>query len=154
MFPLALILNVVHLAYHQATTNFDFFPFNNIRHYKTSERIAEAGVNALTMGFPIVAVCLQNKTLITISCWVLGFLLIGEFLTWWPCYFLGVPKWMPKWQEVYDRTHQHTIKILPPIKNHPVPNLEHCILQGLTLATFVVMLCYRSQFFSTPWPLR
>ena len=143
MLTLALILNALHLAYHQATTNFDFFPFNNVRHYKPSERIAEAGLNALTMGFPLVALCLQNITLIAVACWVLGFLLIGELLTWWPCYFFGTPKWMPKWQEVYDRTHKHTLTILPPIKNHPVPNLEHCILQVITVTTFVATLYYR-----------
>ena len=143
MLTLALILNAAHLAYHQATTNFDFFPFNNIRHYKTSERVAEAGVNALTMGFPLVALFLQNQKLITASCWVLGFLLVGELLTWWPCYLFGTPKWLPKWQEVYDRTHRHTLKFLPPIKNHPIPNLEHCILQFLTLTTFAVTLHFR-----------
>lgn len=143
MHAIALILNALHLAYHQTTTNFDFFPFNNIRHYKTSERVAEAGWNAFTMGFPLVAVCLQNQKLVTIACWILGFLLIGEMLTWWPCYFFGTPKWFPKWQEVYDRTHQHTIKIMPPIRNHPVPNLEHCILQVITLTTFVATLYYR-----------
>src|SRR4051812_8107078 len=121
MFILALILNALHLAYHQTTTNIDLFPFNNIRNYKISERISEAGLNALTMGFPLLALCLQNPKLITIACWVLGFIVIGEFLTWWPCYLFGTPKWFSKWQEVYDRTHKHTVKFLPPIKDHPIP---------------------------------
>jgi len=143
MFTLAFILNAVHLAYHQATTNFDFFPFNNIRHYKTSERIAEVGVNAITMGFPLLALCLNNGKLVAASCWVLGFLLVGELLTWWPCYFFGTPKWMPKWQAIYDRTHKQTIRFLPPIKNHPIPNLEHCILMAITATTFAATLYYR-----------
>src|SRR5437868_2274894 len=107
MWTIALVLNVVHLAYHQVTTNFDFFPFNNIRNYKTGERIGEAGFNGLVMGFPIVCLCLHSHRLIGLSCWTLGFLVAGEFLSWWPAYFYGVPKWMRHWQEIYDRTHKH-----------------------------------------------
>jgi len=144
MWTFVLVLNVVHLAYHQVTTNFDFFPFNNIRHYKTSERFFEAGLNGLIMGFPVVALSLHSHKMIAASCWMLGFLIVGEFLSWWPFYFFGVPKLMKKWQEAYDRTHKHTIKFLPPIKDHPIPNLEHCILFVLTLATFAVTLRYYS----------
>jgi len=146
MWKLALILNVIHLAYHQITTNFDFFPFNNIRHYKMWERIFEAGLNGLIMAFPVVALWRHNQTLIGASCWVLAFLLFGEFMSWWPHYFWDTRtkwgKWGEKWHEVYDRTHKHTIKVLPPIGDRPVPNLEHCILHVLTLATFVVTLGY------------
>lgn len=149
MWTAAFILNVVHLVYHQVTTNFDFFPFNNIRHYKTSERIAEAGLNALTMGFPVLALALRSQKMIGVSCWVLGFLAVGEFLSWWPYYFWGTPRWMRKWQEVYDRTHKHTLKFLPPIKDHPIPNLEHCILHVMTLATLAVTMVYYFNLLST-----
>ena len=142
MWTAALILNILHLAYHQVTTNFDFFPFNNIRHYKPHERIAEAGVNALTMGFPIVALLWRNHTAVIVACCVLGFLLFGEFISWWPAYFWGTHPSMNKWQEVYDRAHKHTIKFLPPIKDHPIPNLEHCILNAITIITFTVTFIY------------
>jgi len=143
MWTIALIFNILHLAYHQVTTNFDLFPFNNIRHYKKSERIAEVAVNAVTMGFPVLALLTHRHGCIGAACFVLGFLLAGEFLTWWPCYFFGVPKALKRWREVYDRTHRHTVMILPPIKDHPAPNLEHCMLQALSLATFVVTVgCY------------
>src|SRR5262249_37941357 len=123
MWIAALILNIFHLAYHQATTNFDFFPFNNIRHYKTHERIAEAGVNALTIGFPIIALLCHTHKPMFFACWVLGFPLIGKFLSWWPAYLWGAHPSMKKWQQIYERTHKHTIKFLPPIKDHPIPNL-------------------------------
>jgi hypothetical protein len=142
MWTIALVLNVIHLAYHQVTTHVDFFPFNNVRHYKRSERIAEVAVNGLTMGFPVVALLSRDHKLIACSCVVLGFLLVGEFLTWWPAYFLGTPGWMKKWKEVYDRTHKHTIQCLPPIKDHPAPNLEHCVLFALSLAAFAATLRY------------
>lgn len=142
MWTIALALNVIHLAYHQFTTNVDLFPFNNIRHYRKSERMMEVAVNALTMGFPVIALLSHSHKMTGIACWVLGFLLVGEFLSWWPYYFWGVPKLMKKWQEIYDRTHQHTIIVLPAIRNHPVPNLEHCILHVMTTITFAATVGY------------
>jgi hypothetical protein len=146
MWTLVLALNAIHLAYHQTTTLFDFYPFNNVRHYKTHERVLEAGLNGLMMALPIVALALHSQRMIGIACWVLGFLVVGEFLSWWPHYFWdtskSLGKWGAKWKEVYARTHRHTITFLPPIKDHPIPNLEHCILHVMTMATFVVTLTY------------
>jgi hypothetical protein len=42
------------------------------------------------------------------------------------------------------RSHAQTNhKILPAIKDRPVPILKHCILYVITLTTFVVTLYYR-----------
>jgi len=144
MWMTALLLNIVHLVYHQVTTNVDLFPFNNIRRYKWSERMAEVTLNGLLMGFPVIALSLNDRRWITVAGTVLGFLVIGEFLTWWPFYFFGVPPRMRKWQEIYDRTHKHTVQCLPAIGNHPRPNLEHCILFILTIAAFGVTVWYRT----------
>ena len=139
MWTLAFVLNVFHLAYHQATSNFDFYPFNNIRLYTKFQRIAEVTWCGFLMGFPVIALCLDSRKMIGASCWILGFLLFGEFMSWWRHYLFGPTKW---WKDFYDKTHKHTIKVLPPIKDHPIPNLEHCILHVITLATFVGTLRY------------
>jgi len=139
MWLLALILNILHLTYHQLTTNFDFFPFNNIRNYTVGQRLAEASVNFITMGFPVLAISLKNHLLIGIACFSLGFLLCGEYLSWWKAYFFGASE---KWKMIYNKIHSHTIIFLPPIKDNPIPNLEHCILHCLSLLTFIVTLIY------------
>lgn len=139
MWLLVLIIQIIHLLYHQITTNFDFFPFNNIKNYTHKQRIIESFVNAITMGFPVVATLLNNKNLIATSVIVLGITLLIEFFTWWYPYFWGAGMW---WQEIYNKIHKHTIIMLPAIKNNPVPNLEHCILHTLTLITFVITLIY------------
>lgn len=139
MWTIALIFNILHLIYHQLTTNVDFFPFNNIRNYTAKQRIAEASVNFITMGFPIVAIAIKNHILTGIACWFLGFLLCGEYLSWWKGYFFGASQ---KWKSIYSKIHAPTIKILPPIKDNPVPNLEHCILHSLSLLTFIFTLIY------------
>ena len=67
MWTFALIVNVLHLSYHQITTNFDFYPFNNIRTYTTKLRVPEASVNFVTMGFSLVAMILNTHKLIGIA---------------------------------------------------------------------------------------
>jgi hypothetical protein len=139
MWTIALSLNILHLAYHQVTSNIDFFPFNNIRNYTTKQRIAEVSVNFVTMGFPVAAILLKNHLMTGIACWFLGFLLCGEYLSWWKAYLFGASD---KWKNIYNKIHKDTIIILPPIKDNPVPNLEHCILHFLTLLTFIFTVIY------------
>ena len=62
-------------------------------------------------------------------------LLIGEYLSWWKPYFFGGSE---AWQITYNRLFKNTLIVLPAIKDHPVPNLEHTLLHGLTLATTVI----------------
>jgi hypothetical protein len=142
MWAVALSINILHLVYHQATTNLDFFPFNNIRNYTAKQRIAEVSVNLITMGFPVVALLCNNHKMVEISCWVLGSLLCGEFLSWWKNYFFGASE---KWKNIYAKIHKSTITILPPINDNPIPNLEHCILHFLTLAACVATTIYYYQ---------
>jgi hypothetical protein len=139
MWIFALSLNILHLAYHQITTQIDFYPFNNIRHYTLKERLLEVSINGLFMIFPVVALLLDNSVMIQISCWILGSIIIGEFLSWWRHYFFGPTQ---SWQETYDRIFKDTIKVLPPIKDNPIPNLEHCILHSITILSFLTTLMY------------
>lgn len=139
MWILALSFNILHLAYHQITSQIDFYPFNNIRHYTRKERLLEVLVNGLFMVFPVIAMLMNNPTMIQISCWILGLIIIGEFLSWWRHYFFSPTK---SWQETYDRIFKETIKVLPPIKNNPIPNLEHCILHTITVLSFITTLLY------------
>src|SRR5947199_9860822 len=117
MWTFALIMNILHLSYHQVTTNFDFYPFNNIRTYTAGQRIAEASVNFVTMGFPLAAIILNDHKIIGIACFFLGFTLCGEFLSWWKGYFFGASE---KWKGIYATIHKSTITFLPPIKDNPI----------------------------------
>ena len=139
MWTFALIMNILHAGYHQVTTNFDFYPFNNIRAYTAKQRLAEAAVNFVTMGFPLAAVIINTHKLTGIACCFLAFTLCGEFLSWWKGYLFGASD---KWKAIYARIHKNTITFLPPIHNNPIPNLEHCILHFITIVTFIATLLY------------
>jgi hypothetical protein len=139
MWTFALIMNILHLAYHQVTTNVDLYPFNNIRSYTTGQRIAESTVNFITMGFPLAALIINTQRLVGIGCCCLAFTLCGEFLRWWKGYLFGASE---KWRSIYSTIHKETITFLPPRKDNPVPNLEHCILHAITIITFTATLIF------------
>jgi hypothetical protein len=127
------------VIFHQLTTLIDLYPFNNIRSYTIKERLIECLVNGSIMLVPVIGHLLQIKWMITSSLVIYPVLLIGEFLNWWRYYFFGPTK---DWRSIYDRLFKETIIILPPIKNHPIPNLEHTILHGITLITTVLTYIY------------
>lgn len=139
MWKLTLTVQVAQLLYHQLTTNFDFYPFNNIRKYSRCQRLLESSVNGFMMLLPIGATLLNTKASVVGAFIVLGGLLIGEYLSWWHPYFFGAGG---EWQATHTAIFQPTRTVLSPIKNHPVPNLEHCLLHSLTLLCLGLTIIY------------
>lgn len=139
MWKFVIALQAMHLVYHQITTIFDFYPFNNVRAYSGKLQYTELAINAVFMGFPLVATILGNRTMMWIGVVCLGMTLCGEYFNWWHSYIV---KPMPWWKKVWEKKYRETIIVLPTIKDHPIPNLEHLILHTLTLMTFVVTLIY------------
>jgi len=148
MARLAITLQIILVMYHQATTLFDFFPFNGVRFTSRGEKIAEAAVNLVLMSLPPIGFILRAPLLMKFGL-VYYFILFGiECATWWAPYFLGPS---PKWLELYNRIHRQTITILPRRANQPAPNLEHLILMALTLLTAVAtLLAFRSLHLEFP----
>jgi hypothetical protein len=144
MLTLAITLQAVLLVYHQATTLFDFFPFNGVRANTPRERRIEAAVNFVFMAFPLFAFVLRKPSLMEAGV-ICNFIVLGaEFATWWIPYFFGPS---PKWLEIYSRVQGPTITVLPRRGTSPVPNLEHLILMVLTLLAAVGTL---AAFRATP----
>jgi hypothetical protein len=61
-------MNVLHLGYHQATTNCNFYQFNTIRNYTRKQKVAEASVNFIMMGFPAVALIIDTHRIVGVAC--------------------------------------------------------------------------------------
>jgi hypothetical protein len=135
--PMAAVIVVLLtlLVYHQFTTLVNLYPFNNTRRHTVREKLIECGVNGVLMALPPVGFYLQNVWLMGLGVFFYAVLLVGELVTWWVPYFFGTSA---HWERVYDRVFRNTITILPARGRNPVPNLEHMVLHGLTLAAAVV----------------
>ena len=150
---------LVLLAYHQATTLFDFHPFNGARNYSKKGKWAEAGTNAVLMSLAPIGFGFHLKGLMTFGVVYYFVLFAIELVIWWIPY-LTVPTglWrsiynrllacatsnfepgdtLDHWIATYNRLHRGTIGFLPARDNRPVPNLEHTILHLWTLVTAVI----------------
>lgn len=158
-----LVCQIGLLAYHQATTLIDLFPFNGVRKYTPKERFAEAGVNAVLMSLAPIGFAFKIGSLMTFGV-VYYFVLFGfEIIIWWIPYFT-VPsgKWrniynrllsiatsnfkagdtLNHWLEIHARLHANTVTVLPRIPQRVVPNLEHMILHLLTAITAAATAFY------------
>jgi hypothetical protein len=130
----AVALQVLLLAYHQITTQVDFFPFNGARFYKRWETALECGVNGVLMSPAPVGFIVGIRGLMWYGVIYYFVLFVEEVRVWWVPYLFGPSK---VWRAAYDRLHSQTIKVLPARGDNPVPNLEHMILHVLTFVTAV-----------------
>ncbi|WP_018617304.1 hypothetical protein [Segetibacter koreensis] len=136
---IVIVFQLVLLLFHQATTLVNFYPFNNVRNYTIKERLLECFVNGVIMAVPVIGWVFRIKWMVTASLFIYPVLLAGEYLNWWKHYLFNPTE---EWIKTYDRIFKETIIVLPPIKNNPIPNLEHTILHSLTLETTVVTYIY------------
>ena len=135
MITVALLFQASLLLFHQVTTLFDFYLFNNVRNDTVKERLLECSVNGVVMVLPILGFAFHIGWMAAAALVIYPVLLMGEYLAWWRHYFFGPTE---AWQRTYDHLFRHTLIVLPSIKNHPVPNLEHTLLHSLTLLTTIV----------------
>lgn len=135
MLTATLAIQFLLLVYHQLTTLCDWYPFNNVRSYSIKERLTECGINGFIMASPLIGFYFHIPWMMMAALLIYPVLLIGEYLSWWKPYFFGGSE---AWQITYNRLFKNTLIVLPAIKDHPVPNLEHTLLHGLTLATTVI----------------
>lgn len=155
----ALSCQLLLLAYHQATTYFDLFPFNGARRYESRERWAEMSSNAILMGLAPVGFAFGIRVLEVYGAFYYFILFFLELVIWWVPYFfepqgkcrrlynlvlsLGTSDFRPgdtlsHWLKVHQRLHSGTWSIVPEKINRVVPNLEHTLLHAWTLVTALV----------------
>lgn len=136
IFLWAVVLQVLLLFYFEVTTLVDLFPWNDLSNYSSQEKIVEATVNG-------IIILIGSGLFITKIKWLMGFsvvlwlvFLFMQLLTWWMPYVTGRHlQQFPR--ELYETHFQKTIKILPPIKNHIIPDAQHNVLQILSLAVLI-----------------
>lgn len=141
MYLTALFCQLALLLFQQLTTLFDLYPFNNVHCFTWKERLAECLINGMLLALPFVGFVFHLSWLEVAALIIYPALLTGEYISWWHPYLFGATK---SWREKYDRIFCHTLVVLPPIRNHPVPNLEHLLLHALSL--LVTILTYIAYF--------
>jgi hypothetical protein len=125
------LLPLVFLAYQILIDFVDLFPFNDIA--SRDKRLRKYEVLGNYPPLLIISFCFYYDS--TVSVWI-GFILtciifVMHLFAWWIPYFFGVPQSAKK---DYDRYFTRTLKCLPMIKDHVVPDIQHCGV-GMLLVT-------------------
>lgn len=134
-----MAFNMIHLMYRQLTLHFDLYPLNNFYAISSKRRMFKSIKDGILMLFPLIALRIGNSLLIEIALSILVLLLTREFVTWWLPYLTRPSK---EWQAQYQQVFHETLKVLPRIRDNPIPNLEHCILHLLTLLSLFSTIFY------------
>lgn len=137
IFKWAVILQLLLLLYFEAITLLNLYPWNDLSKYTFKEKVIEATVNGAIIIFNAGLFTTKVKWLMMISIVFWFLFLLMQLLTWWMPYVTGKHlKQFPR--TLYDTHFKETIKLLPPIKDHIIPDAQHNVLQFLTLITFIV----------------
>jgi hypothetical protein len=115
---LAIVTPFVLVIYLIVTDFIDLYPFNDVSQHTKDVRKWEL----LNYFLPLLSAFCSWKGVGIIALAVSSLFLIGNIFSWWVPYFFGCSK---KQKELLEKHFGKTIKILPPIKDHPIPNLEH-----------------------------
>jgi len=133
----AISFQVFLFIYFEITTLVNLYPWNDLAKYSLREKVTEAIVNGMIIIIGIGLFLTKIKGLMIFSVIIWLIYLLMQLLTWWMPYLTG--KHLKQFSKTLYQTHfQETIKILPPIKNHIIPDAQHNILQLLSLAAFIV----------------
>lgn len=139
IFLWAIVFQVILFLYFEVTTLINLFPWNDLSKYSLREKLLEAISNGITIIVGLILFITKIKWLMIISVLIWCLFLLMQVITWWMPYLTG--KHLKQFsRELYDTHFQRTIKFLPPIKDHIVPDAQHNVLQILSLATFIVSL--------------
>ncbi|RST72475.1 hypothetical protein D4T97_015545 [Siminovitchia acidinfaciens] len=136
-YTVAICLQILLLLYFEVTTLVPLYPWNDLSKYSPKEKYTEATVNGLIMIIIIGLFITKIKWLMIISVVFWFIFLLMQLLTWWMPYLTGKHlKQFPK--SLYESHFKNTVKFLPPIKDHIIPDAQHNVLQIITLLTLLI----------------
>ena len=133
---LAIVMQIILVIWFAFTHWIPLPPLNNL----TKEAFSgEKQINLFMHTIQIVIISgfflrIRQLILFGVVFWTIWF--IGHIFSWWVPYFFGFPKVFLK-DAVIDNAK--TYHFLPSRGNHPIPDLNHCILGFLSLLTVIAV---------------
>lgn len=133
MNTLAVLSQIAFTAWFTLTHWISLPPFNNLKeeaflHERRTNLILHLFQLSSIAGFAFHIVWLMW---IGALFWTIS--IIGHITSWWLPYFFGWPEGFLKNAEADNAKTYH---FLPPRKNHPIPDLNHCIIGILAMLAF------------------
>ncbi len=133
----ATLIPVVLVVYLLLIDFYDLHPFNDVKNHTKENRKWEIFNYLLPLAASILSF-IDKKPIVTSIAFLIAVLfLVGHILSWWIPYFFGCSEERKKHMKEH---FSQTIKVLPPIKDHPIPDLEHLPVTILIISWFIAAL--------------
>lgn len=130
------LLPLVFLLYQIIIDFVDLFPFNDV--HVRDKRLRKFEVLGNYPPLLIISACFYfGGKAAWFGLGMTSIIMIMHLFAWWFPYFFGFPKSV---RSDYEKYFARTLKILPPIKNHIVPDVEH-IGVGVILTITLITQC-------------
>ena len=127
------------LIYHQITTLFPLFPWNDVEKYSRKELLLEAGTNGLLMGTGALSIIIGNSSFFHYYPLIYyPFLFSGELFQWWLPYF-SEKFAQSKVNFDYDALFSRTTKLIPHKQGKRTPDANHIVLHFITVVTIALV---------------
>lgn len=142
---LAIVFQVAFTSWFALTHWIPMHPLNNLKEEAfPKERVTNVVLHFFQLA-SIIGFWIHLRWLMWFGVifWTVSF--IGHILSWWLPYFFGWPKGFLENAEVDNAKTYHFLKVR---KNHPIPDLNHCIIGMLALGT---MICCWMAIISLEW---
>jgi hypothetical protein len=134
---LAVVAQIAMLGYFVVVNHVDLYPWNNLRSVTAELPSTLAGV----IPFSLYSIAFARR--------VPWGMLIGmvhsyiwlalQIRQWWIPYLFGPTPLHHSFDWYTEHGYAETIKVLPPIGDHPIPDAQHLVLQLLSLIAVVTM---------------
>jgi hypothetical protein len=132
---IAIASQLVMLIYFTLDNHIDLYPWNNLRSPAAELPSTLAGWIPFLLIMSAFALRVRWGMLVgTIYSYVWLLLQIRQ---WWIPYLFGPTALHRDFSWYYEHGYTETLKILPPIGDHPIPDLQHMCLQLLSLLVAV-----------------
>ena len=134
---LAVIALIVMLGYFVAVNHVALYPWNNLR--SGTAELASTLAGVIPFGLYIIAFARRVRGGMLVGM-VHGYVWLAlQIRQWWIPYLWG-STWLHSSLEWYtEHGYAETIKVLPPIGDHPIPDAQHLVLQLLSLIAAITM---------------
>jgi hypothetical protein len=142
---LSLILQIVIILYWEITQYVNLFPYNDVTSLDFHDSLAASLANDVPKIFIIIVFLvglhrLKNPLFpwFVASSVIYYMVFLGIQLSiWWQRYLFGATA---KELQDYNEKFGETIKILPSFGNHVPPDLQHIVLQTITVTIIIVTM--------------
>lgn len=128
----ALLAQLLLLLYYEWFEWVNVFPWNNVV-YGNGQALLDVLLGLVLAGL-LLGPLLRLRWLVGVAALLCFLWLLLQIQGWWLPYVFGTSA---SGMRFYQHWFSQTLKVLPPIADHPIPDVGHMVLQGCIVLALV-----------------